>query len=159
MLFDRATFKTNAKASLRRFYGWALLATLIITVLGGANGAAGTNSNVNFSVSLPTSSFQSLTDSINEFQSTADHASIGAAAAEVGEAIDILAEEQASAPQTSFSEFISGEDGAVLLAISVFFLIAMAIAIVFQLFVSNPLEVGYRRFFLSARDESAKCRI
>ena len=155
MLFDRATFKTNAKTSLRRFYGWALLATLIIAVLGGANGALGVNSNASFSVSLPMSAIQSITDSINGVPDAIDSGEHGSASAGVGETIDIPDEPQSSTPDTTFSEFMADDGVIVLLAMSVIFLFVTGIGIVFQLFVSNPLEVGYRRFFLSARENDA----
>ncbi len=167
-MFERSLFKDNAKQALKRFYWLGIVATLLALLLGGS-GAVQTLGNVKvngivnyanpqFLVSL----FQPREVGTYENYIPED---------DVLEVIDPFPDQtfsEAADIESDFDEFASALDGdlgsshgnalfsVIITCASVLALASLAVVILLYFFLRTQIEVGYRRFFLSARENPAE---
>ena len=129
-MWTREQLKTKAKEVLRTSYWWAFLVCLIFSLIVGIG-----------SGSVNTSSFSSGTSSSGS-RSNID----------VSDYVDDLTPEQEEALQQVVDAYLSPAAIGMGIAAALISLFVSLLRIAYNLFVINPLKVGYNRYFL---DQSA----
>ncbi len=121
---NAAYYRARARGALKGFFGYALVAFLIASLLGGVVGGGASFGGV----SMPTTDTSTVPD---EF------------ADEVNEFVDVI---RTGDLGTIFSAY------PFLLGIAVGLGLAMLLGMAFTLFVSSPVTVGYQRYNLNLMD-------
>ena len=130
-MWTRAQLKENAKRKLRNYYWIAVLACLVCSLLG-----AGTGTGVSTTSSYQSSDTETISysDLIQNPESIQDYF------------------KEYELPGYEYSYDMSGT---FILIIVLFAIMVLLISLAFFVFVSNPIEVGLRRFFLLAGEGKA----
>ena len=130
---NAAYFRAKARAALKHCYGYAILAFLLASLLGGVTSSGSTS----FSFGNSTSSTESL-------DIPAEQAEQFLEAESFAEAFDV------------FMEMLPTEVRTVLVVIGIVVAVVLVAALAFSLFVGSPLKLGYQRYCLNVIDGNGK---
>ncbi len=126
-------FRAKARAALKHCYGYAILAFLLASLLGGVASSGGASF-----------SFGNTTGSTENYDIPVEQAEQFLETKSFAEAWDV------------FMEMLPTEVRTVLVVVGIVVAVALVAAIAFSIFVGSPVKLGYQRYCLNVMDGKGK---
>ena len=127
-------FRAKARAALKHCYGYAILAFLLASLLGGVTSSGGSSFSFGNTTGGSDESFDIPVEQAEQFLEAESFA----------EAFDV------------FMEMLPAEVRTVLVVVGIVVAVALVAALAFSIFVGSPVKLGYQRYCLNVMDGNGK---